>query len=150
MMNDLATPHTLTQQFQASSQTQKKRDKRSPFTLRFTEEERAWLDKQAGRMSLGAYIRQVALADYEGKTTFSRRKPHKPTVDQQKISALLAGLGQSQIPNNLNQLAKAAHTGTLGTAEEVEQQLQDACAAVHAMREALFMALGLRCGGGVP
>ena len=65
----------------------------------------------------------------------------------QKISALLAGLGQSRIPNNLNQLAKAANCGTLETSEHVEKQLEEACAAVLAMREALFIALGLRCGG---
>jgi len=146
-MSNPTTVTSLTQEFEASANIQKQRNKRSPFTLRFTEDERVWLDKQAGNMSLGAYIRQEILENFDGANTRPRRKPHKPTVDQQKVSALLAGLGQSNVPNNLNQLAKAANCGTLDTSEDVEKQLEDACAAVFAMREALFIALGLRCGG---
>lgn len=124
-----------------------KRKRPSPFPVRFSDAERAYLEQLAGNLSLGSYIRQELLKDFEQKETQPRRKLRKPSIDDQKIAALLAGLGQSRIPNNLNQLAKAANCGTLDTSEEVEKQLEEACAAVLAMREALFIALGLRCGG---
>lgn len=132
--------------FRAAS-TQTKRKRPSPFPIRLSEAERTYLEGQAGELSLGSYIRQELLRDFDQRETRPRRRLHAPTVNQQKISALLAGLGQSRIPNNLNQLAKAANCGTLETSEHVEKQLEEACAAVLAMREALFIALGLRCGG---
>jgi hypothetical protein len=114
----------------------------TPFSIRFTPSEKAYLTQKAGCRPLGAYIREELL----GKQADLRRKERKPKADEKQVAALLAGLGQSRIPSNLNQLAKAANQGTLGTSEEIEQQLQDACAAVLAMREALFTALGLRSG----
>ena len=129
----------------ASSRGKRKRP--SPFPIRLSEAERAYLEQKAGGLSLGSYIRQELLRDFAQRETRPRRRLHAPTVNQQKVAALLAGLGQSRIPNNLNQLAKAAHCGTLETGEHVERQLEEACAAVLAMREALFVALGLRCGG---
>ena len=114
----------------------------TPFSIRLTPSEKAYLTQKAGSRPLGAYIRQELL----GNQAHSRRKERKPKVDEKQVAALLAELGQSRIPSNLNQLAKAANTGTLGASDEVERQLQDACGAVLAMREALFIALGLRSG----
>lgn len=114
----------------------------TPFSIRLTPSEKAYLTQKAGSRPLGAYIRQELL----GNRANSRRKERKPKIDEKQVAALLAELGQSRIPSNLNQLAKAANTGTLGTTEVVEQQLHDACGAVLAMREALFIALGLRSG----
>lgn len=132
-----------------NGQPKQKRKRPSPFPVRFSEDERAYLEKLAGDLSLGSYIRQELLKDFGHKETQARRKLHKPNINDQKVSALLAGLGQSRIPNNLNQLAKAANCGTLETTDDIEKQLEEACAAVLAMREALFMALGLRCGSDV-
>lgn len=115
----------------------------APFSIRLTQEERAYLEAKAGNQALGAYIRQTLLGDQQA----SRRKLRKPKVDDEKAAAILSELGSSRIPANLNQLAKAANTGTLDVQEETEQQLQHACAAVIAMREALFIALGLKTGG---
>ncbi len=114
----------------------------TPFSIRLTPSEKAYLTQKAGSRPLGAYIRETLL----GKQANSRRKERKPKVDEKQVAALLAELGQSRIPSNLNQLAKAANMGTLGPSEETRQQLQDACGAVLAMREALFIALGLKSG----
>lgn len=127
-----------------TQQTKKKRP--SPFPVRFSEAERAYLEKEAGTLSLGTYIRQELLAEFDGVKTRPRQRLHKPTVDQQKLAAVLAGLGHSQIPNNLNQLAKSANMGTLDISDDTDRQLQEAAQAVLAMREALFTALGLRIG----
>lgn len=114
----------------------------APYSLRLSEEEKTYLQERAGARPLSVYIREKLLGDRAEK----RRELRKPRIDDQKLSALLAGLGHSRIPNNLNQLAKAANCGSLDMSSDSERQLQEACAAVIAMREALFIALGLRVG----
>jgi hypothetical protein len=122
----------------ASPQTEP-RDEGStrPFSIRLTQAERATLETRAGQQPLGSYIRRVLLGD----TTQKRRAARKPDLDDRKVSALLAALGQSRLSSNLNQLAKSANLGTLEMDEDVRLQLQQACAAVVAMREALLIAL---------
>lgn len=119
------------------------KEEATPFSIRLTKSEKARLRQQAGNRSIGVYIRDQLL----GNQANPRRQLRHPKTDEKQVAALLAGLGQSRIPSNLNQLAKAANCGTLGISEEIERDLQDACQAVIAMREALFIALGLRSGG---
>lgn len=116
----------------------------APFSLRLTVEERALLDELAGGWPLGAYIRQRLLGEKADK----RRTVRKPKIDEQKLALVLAELGKSRLSSNLNQLAKAANMGTLDVSQEVEGQLQEACRAVLAMRDALITALGLKPEGG--
>lgn len=118
----------------------------APFSLRLTAEERAYLEAKAGNQPLGGYIRSQLL----GKMNTPRRSFRKPKTDEKQVAALLHELGQSRIPSNLNQLAKAANCGTLDVSEDVEEQLRMASAAVIAMREALFIALGLRSSPASP
>tara|TARA_B100000953_G_scaffold206126_1_gene170060 strand:+ start:254 stop:685 length:432 start_codon:yes stop_codon:yes gene_type:complete len=113
-----------------------------PFCLRLTPSERSFLEHHAGSRPLGKYMRYVLLGD----NVTPRRKQRKPKIDEKLAAALLSEIGQSHIPSNLNQLARHANMGTLDLPDEVERQLQEACAAVLAMREALFVALGLQSG----
>ena len=62
------------------------------------------------------------------------------------LTALLAKLGQSKIPNNLNQLAKAVHSGSLVLTPDIEAELREAAADIAAMRAMLVAALGLSDG----
>ena len=112
----------------------------TPFSLRLTADERAYLEAKAGNRPLGAYIRAQLLGDRVEK----RRELRSPQIGQEQYAALLAALGDSRLSSNLNQLAHHANMGTLDVSEDVQQQLQDAYGAVIAMREALFMALGLK------
>lgn len=112
----------------------------SPFSIRLSEEERAYLIQQAGGRTLGVYIRQRLLGDRAEK----RRAFRKPKIDDKQLAQVLAELGASWFSSNLNQLAKSANMGTLDVSRNVEQELQDACGAVLAMRDALLMALGLK------
>lgn len=112
----------------------------SPFCIRLTAQERAILEHQAGNQALGAYIRDQLL----GENVQKRRKLHRPDVNDQQIAAVLAMLGRSRMPSNLNQLAKQANMGTLDITRDVNQELHDACKAVLAMRDALLIALGQR------
>lgn len=56
----------------------------------------------------------------------------------------MSQLQKTRIASNLNQLAKAANTGTLDVSQDIEQQLQDASLAVLTMHDALIVALGLK------
>ncbi|NQZ09420.1 MAG: plasmid mobilization relaxosome protein MobC [Algicola sp.] len=114
-----------------------------PFCIRLTPDEKAYLKHKAGSRPLGRYIRGELL----GKQAAPRRHLRQPKTDEKQVATLLAQLGASRIPNNLNQLAKHANMGTLDTSDDIEQQLQEACEAVVTMRDMLFVALGLRCGG---
>jgi len=128
----------------ASTPPVRKKNTYSPFSIRFSEEERSYLEQQAGNCPLGAYIRDELLGDKAQK----RRTMRKPAIEDGQYATLLASLGQSRLSSNLNQLAKHANTGTLDVSGDIEQQLQDACKAIFAMREALFVALRLRSGVG--
>lgn len=132
------TPFGTTQSVEA-----KKRP--APFCLRLTMDERAYLEGLAGSRPLGAYMREELLGNMAEK----RRELRSPQIDQGQYAALLAALGQSRLSSNLNQLAHHANMGTLDVSQDTEQQLQEAYDCILEMRKALFMALNLKCGGGL-
>jgi hypothetical protein len=110
-----------------------------PFSLRLTFEERASLEQAAGDMPLGAYIRAEVL---KAGTARRRRRYKRPVKDHQALGQLLGTLGDSRLANNLNQLAKAANTGSLAVTPETEKALREACAEIQQMRGLLMLALG--------
>ncbi|QLH40624.1 MAG: hypothetical protein HWD60_19135 [Defluviicoccus sp.] len=113
----------------------------APFSLRLTPEERGRLEKQAGGMPLGAYIRGRLL----GEGGESRRTRGRfPVKDHTALARLLAALGQSRLAGNVNQLAKAANSGSLPLDEETRRDLRSACADIAAMKRLLMDALGIR------
>lgn len=117
----------------------------SPFSLRFTPEERERLDRAAAGMPLGAFLRSLI---FEKDLLKKRRKPRKsPVKDHQVLARLQAELGQSRLASNLNQLAKAANSGSLEVSPDTEKALQNACSDVRWMRHMLMEALGLEPGG---
>lgn len=121
-----------------------KRIRPSPFCIRLSPDERAYLEHLAGNRPLGAYIRQCLLGDQAEK----RRELRSPKIEQEQYAALLAAMGRSHLSSNLNQLAKHANVGTLDVSRNIEQELHDAYLAVLEMRKALFMALGLKVDSG--
>jgi len=138
----------LTATFGGASNTpfpEKKAKPTAPYSIRFTAEERSRLEAQAGHRSLGAYIRDKLLGEQADKRCRALRKP---SLGDEQFAALLAALGDSHLSSNLNQLAKHANMGTLDVSEDVEKELHYAYEAIIAMREALFIALGLKSGGG--
>ncbi|KPM12302.1 plasmid mobilization relaxosome protein MobC [Citromicrobium sp. WPS32] len=111
----------------------------SPFSLRLTFEERARLEEERGDQPLGAFIRERL---FEGKQA-KRRRGKRPVKDHRQLAKLAAMLGQSRIASNLNQLAKAANSGSLPVSKETEDALQSACTEVRRMRFILMRGLGL-------
>ena len=115
-----------------------------PFSLRLTFEERAALEKAANGVPLGAYIRSIL---FEKELPKVRRRGAKPIEDHAALARVLASLGGSRLSSNLNQLAKAVHTGSLPVTPDTESDLRSACQDIAAMRAALLSALGLDGGG---
>jgi len=115
-----------------------------PFSVRLTDDERSRLERDAAGLPLGTYIRARLL----GEEAPRRRAPARlPVKDHQALGRLLGELGRSNIANNLNQLARAAHTGTLPVTPETEDDIRQACRTVSTTRALLIKALGLGDGG---
>ncbi|WP_220116682.1 MobC family plasmid mobilization relaxosome protein [Brevundimonas vesicularis] len=111
-----------------------------PVSLRMTFEEKMRLDREAAGMSLAAYIRW-RLFDPDNPPPKSRGK--HPVKDHQALSQLLALLGQSRLANNMNQLARAANSGSLPFTPETERLLTEAASDIAEMRKLLLDALNL-------
>lgn len=110
------------------------------FTLRLTPEDRLRLERDAAGMSLGCYVRWRL---FDPANPPPRHRGKFPVKDHQALSAMLGKLGQSHIANNLNQLAKAANSGSLALTPELETELREALQGIAEMRGLLIDALGL-------
>ena len=111
-----------------------------PFSLRLTFEERAKLERDAAGMALGAYIRSRLL---DPETVAPRKRGKFPVKDHQALAQLLGLLGQSRLANNVNQLARAANTGSLAVTPDTEEALMSATADINLMRQLLIQALDI-------
>ena len=95
-------------------------------------------------MALGEYIRSRLF----GEDVSPRRTRGKsPVKDHEALARVLAALGASRLPSNLNQLARAANTGSLPVTPDTETALTEACETITAMRAELLQALGMEPGG---
>lgn len=112
----------------------------APFSLRLSADERSAFERKAGSMALGAYIKSVVLSDEAPKY---RKRTKPPVAEAQLLAEVLARLGASRTANNLNQIAKAIHQGTLIVDDELEADLKVAIAEVAWMRVTLMRALGV-------
>lgn len=115
-------------------------DRPTPFSLRLTFEERAKLERDAAGMALGAYIRSRLL---DSDLVAPRKRGKFPVKDHQALAQLLGLLGQSRLANNVNQLARAADTGSLPVTPDVESALLSAVGDVSEMRQLLIQALNI-------
>lgn len=109
-----------------------------PFSMRLTRAQRRRLDMDAGAMTAGQYVRHCL---FENPTP-QKRIFRRPVQDEQALSQLLGALGRSRLSSNLNQIAKAVHSGSLPVSPETEQAILAACAEVADMRAMVVKALG--------
>lgn len=106
-----------------------------------TLEERILLEKASSGITLSTYIRSRLF----GENVSPRRTRGKaPVRDQRALALVLSKLGQSRLASNLNQLAKAANSGSLPVTPETESALQAACRDIHAIKHMLMKALGIQ------
>lgn len=116
----------------------------APFSLGLTLEERTRLERDAARMSLGAYIRRRLVAEDANPR---KRRGKAPVAVDDALGRVLAALGGSRLSQNLNQLANAVNTGSLPVTPDTEGDLEAACAAVATLRAGLMRAVGAGAGG---
>lgn len=136
---------------QAAATARRKRrsdDVSKPFSIRLSEDERAVLLREAGKVSLAAHIRRKLFGAGvlpPRRRPLSRKSP-SPSADRKVLGQILAALGQSNLSANLATIAKAASMGALPVTPELSDELHRACGDIRAMREALMKALGLKSG----
>lgn len=116
----------------------------APFSLRLTFEERTRLRQAAGDLPIAAYIKSLLFAD---DAPVYRSRGKTPVRDHKALAEVLACLGASRIANNLNQLARAANSGSFYFDRETKAQLNAACGDIQVMRQLLMSALGMQLGG---
>lgn len=119
----------------------KKPDYGKPLSVRFTEAERKELECKAGDLTLSAYVRARCIGD---EAAAHRTRGKRPIKDFEALGRVLGALGRSQLSNNLNQLARAANSGTLGLPQETQASIEDASEDIAFIRAALIEALGLQ------
>ncbi|MCF6293427.1 MAG: MobC family plasmid mobilization relaxosome protein [Robiginitomaculum sp.] len=121
-----------------------------PYSLRLTYDERALLDRAAGKLPLSVYIRSRLFGDTISKRSFKHppRRKRLPSYDQKALAQLLGALGQSRLASNMNQIAKAANMGALPVTDDLVAELSRACADIATMRSDLISALGITAKDG--
>lgn len=89
-----------------------------PLSVRLGPKERERLEQDAGEMSLASYIRSRLFDSTVEPNRKHMKRGRFPVKDHQALAQLMGLLGQSRIANNVNQLARAANTGTLPVTPE--------------------------------
>jgi hypothetical protein len=112
--------------------------------MRFTDDERRVLEMAAAGRPLAAYIRWLIFKEDMPELPKKRTREQMADPQRKELSKLLGTLGKSRISQNINQLAKAANSGSLPVNHEVVEELNDACSAIRWMRETLIKAMGLK------
>jgi hypothetical protein len=140
----------LREEFERSAGTPSKarrsKSTTKPFSIRLSEDERRLLLREAGKLSLGAHIRQKLFGDepLQRPSRKSSAKRREPGGNQKALGQALALLGRSELCGSLQAIARSAVMGALPVTPELVQELQAAIVHVRAMRVALMEPLGIR------
>lgn len=130
-------------QFAKAAKSKPKRRRPSSLSIRVSDEERAILKRKAGKRSLGAYVRHVALGEQEAPR---RKAAATPSVDYAMLGQVLGKLGKSEAVACLFLLLVAAEGRRVAMTEKDRAALHAACANVREVRALVMGALGLRGG----
>ena len=125
---------------QSARNNSNKKKSSSVITFRITDAEHQELKQLSQGASVSAYIRECV---FKEGTSKRKRQLRTPIKDQTALAKALGLLGQSRIPNNLNQLAYQANTGSLPMSEDTLDQVKEAYDHVRFIRRELIKALGL-------
>ena len=109
-----------------------------PFSMRFTEDERRVLEMAAAGRPLAACIRWLIFKEDMPELPKRRTREQMASLERKELSKLLGTLVKSRISQNINQLAKAANSGSLPVNHEVVEELNNACATIRWMRTTLI------------
>ena len=115
-----------------------------PFSMRFTDDEREALELAAAGRPLAAYIRWLIFKEDMPEMPKRRTRGESASPEHKELAKLLGALGKSRIASNINQLAKAANSGSLPVNKEIINALNESVAAIQWMRESLIKAMGIK------
>ena len=110
----------------------------SPISIYFNWSQLDELDAMRQGQKRGTFIKEAVFS--AGKRLIKRYAE----TDRILIAKVLAALGKSRISSNINQLAKAANSGSLPVNEEVQKALLDACITIEWMKVTLIKAMGVK------
>ena len=110
----------------------------APLSIRLSEPERKLLTQRAGDTPLSTYVKRQVFGD----AGTSSRAPRAVSLDRALAAQILSLLGETRVSNNLNQIAKNAHTGSLVFDDRTLADLKEACQSVRQVRDLLMQALG--------
>lgn len=134
----------LTNQFGDKSGLKQKPVKKSrptPVSVRFSDEEREQLNKDAKGQSLNSYIKSRV---FDEAVPRKRKYNANPVTDIQLLAQTLSALGRTEVFANLSAIIEQLENDSLVLTPETEEQINVACLCVINMRNDLIKALGLR------
>ncbi len=117
--------------------------KTRPVSVRLTEQERALLERVAGKQSLSSFMRQCALMQ-AGQAPKPRKEQKRPTEQKVQLAQILALLGASDIFRSMSTFAKLSEQGAFPISEETESQIQNACSNILQIKTLLMRALRVK------
>lgn len=107
-------------------------------------EQRAELERRAGREALSTYARGVLFPANDNEPVSPPRRIAAPLKDHAALASVLAKLGASGIGPSLQEMARLSLLGALPLSPETEAALSQACNDVAAIKMLLMNALGIR------
>ena len=125
--------------------SKKKADRTERLSIRVSELERAWLEKQAGRLALSEYIRHRIFGQNNATIkTSGKIRPKRVKAEKQALAKVLALLGQTSVFQHLDDLANAARSGSLHVSPEIERVIHKVQADIATIKSLLMKALGTK------
>jgi len=119
-------------------------DKKKPssvLSLRLTQDERARLERAAGRQTLSAYARSVL---FGADAVEPRPRARRSAPDEKLLAQILGQMGKSALAQSLATLAQAVRLGSLPITPETESAIRKACADIAAIKSMLMKALHIK------
>lgn len=130
----------------AAKGREKKRNSPPPVSVRLSWDEYEQLRRDAGALSMAAFIRLRLFGKGEiagNRKAYAIKKP-SPSAELTMIGQILGRLGTLGMATSLADIAAAANTGALPVSPEMEDEIHDACDAVRDIRARLITALGVK------
>lgn len=122
-----------------SSPLPQKPKRPSPLSLRLSADERTRLEREAGGMALGAYIKSRL---FDGATPPTRSKRKSPLKDHAALARGLNFLRHSNLGASMQHISDAANDGRSRFTRDERKRIEQACADIATMRGAILEALG--------
>jgi len=125
-----------------TKQAKTKRKRIAPLSIRVTHEEREWLIKASGNMSVNAYVKQCVF--HANDNVPAKLRKGSLTQDRKSLAQILGKLARLDIFSTIKGLFKAMESGHLHLKPETEDALRQACSDIREIRRMLITALGIK------